>query len=397
MPHSIDDFKDLSEDGFRRHVLIPLLQAMGYRQVEHTHGPNELGKDVVLWHETRLGSRENVAIVAKRGSINAKASGDVKTIGEQIRQSFNAPFLDKLDGTEQHVHKVVVAASGKIRQEAKKAIRSVIDHGLHDRHVVFWDNYEIASFLNQHLPRLSIPNELETIRQRLNDLEYFKVTPELGPKGVFYHIEAKDEGAEFASGAFSFPDTPEGNAMMKSVEKFFREGGEVTIPGVFIESFNQHYELSEIFGNEIPALIRMGPNVPGKPHPVRVEVESDGRVVTYDDLDLRLVRAGTHRTELRTSHDGPLHLTIVLEDLGTEGKQTTTLLRFEPFGQTVRQVLKASRIWRALSEGGVYRLVDSRSSDSLTSPQAVPEIDSPSDEFVTYVENLAFIEELLSY
>lgn len=47
-----DDFKkfvrSLSEQEFRELVLLPLLEAMGYRHITVTYGPRELGKDVVF-------------------------------------------------------------------------------------------------------------------------------------------------------------------------------------------------------------------------------------------------------------------------------------------------------------------------------------------------------------
>ena len=51
MPHTIEDLGGLDESQFRTRVLIPLMKAMGYRDVEHYHSSNELGKDIVGWKE----------------------------------------------------------------------------------------------------------------------------------------------------------------------------------------------------------------------------------------------------------------------------------------------------------------------------------------------------------
>lgn len=397
MPHTTDDLQGLSEDEFRQQVLIPLLKAMGYRQVEHTHRPNELGKDIVFWRETDLGVRENVAIVAKRQRISAKASGDVGTVVTQVRQAFKAPFLDKLDGTEQFVHRVIVAASGSINQDAQQAIRAAIDNDAYERNVVFWDAGEVVERLNHHLPERSIPGELEAVRKKLSTLEHFTIVPEVRPGGVFHRVEPKVDGVRIAKGVFTFPETPEGQAMMDAVDRFFEEGGKVTIPAPFIELFEHHHELAKVFGNEKPAFLQLGPHVPGPPHAVRLEVETQEGPLTYDRLALRSVKSGSRRAELRTSEDDPLRIRIVLEDLGPDKKQVSVSLSFKLGGFIAHRARQACRVWRAIADGATFRLVETESDAALLPPQTMPSTDTPPADLVQYLEDLAVVEERLGW
>ena len=60
MVATTNQFARLSEAEFREQVLIPLLKAMDYRDVDHYHGRLELGKDIVAWKADSDGSREYV-------------------------------------------------------------------------------------------------------------------------------------------------------------------------------------------------------------------------------------------------------------------------------------------------------------------------------------------------
>jgi hypothetical protein len=52
-------FEHLREDALRRDILAPLFRKMGYRDVTIYHGPNELGKDIVMWASEEVFPRVN--------------------------------------------------------------------------------------------------------------------------------------------------------------------------------------------------------------------------------------------------------------------------------------------------------------------------------------------------
>ena len=60
-----DQLQEMKEDTLRTKVLIPLFEAMGFRDVCPYHGGIlERGKDIVMWKETEIGNRENEAVVS---------------------------------------------------------------------------------------------------------------------------------------------------------------------------------------------------------------------------------------------------------------------------------------------------------------------------------------------
>ena len=100
----------MKEDELREQVLIPLFEAMGFRDVHHYHGGSqEKGKDIVMWKSGENRERVNYAVVAKAGKISGKASGS-SSAGEaltQIQQCFNESYaggvLKQLAGLDSFV------------------------------------------------------------------------------------------------------------------------------------------------------------------------------------------------------------------------------------------------------------------------------------------------------
>ncbi|MEL6703585.1 MAG: hypothetical protein AAFP15_04795 [Bacteroidota bacterium] len=367
---------------------------MGMLEVEHTHGPNELGKDVVFWkHEA--GIRTNFAIVAKRGRINAQASGDVATVATQVRQAFGAKFLDKTSCEEQSINRVIVAASGPISPEARKAIRAAIGVNLEARNTSFWDAGKIVEMLNRHLPKPSVPASLEAIRQRLGRLEYFEVVPEIHSESVFYHVTPKSEGTLIAKGIFNFPETPEGEASLQALQRVFEEGTAAVIPGAFIASFEQHEELAQLFGNEIPSELQIGPTVPGPPRAVYLELTKPGAPLIYDGLKMRLLRSGSRRTEFETDEHDPVCLNLVFEKRDKKGIAVTVNLRVSLLGRKARRSFQAVRLANALADGASIGLVDTETGGVLVTPHAIPSATAVDATLAQYLASLVAIEDRL--
>lgn len=392
-----DNLKNLNEAEFRRRVLLPLLKAMGYQDVEHYHGPNEQGKDVVGWKKTDDGAREYVAIVAKAGKINASASGDAGTVATQVKQAFGSIFTNSTTGTKHQAHRVIVAATGTIKELSREAVLIQINES-QQRFVRFWGGEKVAELLGKYLPERSIPEELEAVRKKLNDLDHFTVVPKIHPNSISHRIEAKEDDATIAKWTFTFPDTPEGQKKMEAAKRFFEEGGVVTIPSTFIESFDYHEELTHFFGDEKPASVQLGPNVPSAPRPVYLEVKTDSAPLRYEGLALRLVKSGSHRSEFRTSEEDPLQITVVVKNLDSGEEHISTNLRFRLAGSSAHRARQAVRVWGAIFEDATFRLIEAESGKTLLSPRAMPMPDAPpAEELIQFLDNLAVIEERLGW
>ena len=71
-------------------VIIPLLEAMGYEQIRYTHGPLEMGKDIVFSRADPLEAQITCAAVVKisRISGSVSSSDSAREIWHQVRQAF---------------------------------------------------------------------------------------------------------------------------------------------------------------------------------------------------------------------------------------------------------------------------------------------------------------------
>jgi hypothetical protein len=107
---SEDQFRGLNEADLRRLVLMPLLERMGYKGVFEWHGgAGELGKDIVGWKQSDIGTRWNLAVVAKVTRLSSNNEiGDAVT---QVSQALNTTFMDPQSGDDQHVHQVWVVTN----------------------------------------------------------------------------------------------------------------------------------------------------------------------------------------------------------------------------------------------------------------------------------------------
>ena len=385
----------LSEAKFREQVLIPLLKAMGYNDVDHYHSMWELGKDIVGWKEAEDRTREYVAVVAKIGNVNARATGDAGTVATQVRQAFGSRYRDKITGEERRIHGVIVASTGSIKEPSKKAILTQFEEHL-QRHVRFWDGVTVAELVAEYLPKRMVPEKLEEVWQTLRGLQHFTVVPEFRPGGVVHVIGAKGGKVVFAKAKFSFPDTPEDNQARESFQRFIDEGGTVTVSGKHIESFEPHEELARLFGTEKPGTIRLE-SKESIPRPIRLEVGSSQGPISYEGLGLRLTKSGRLRSEFRTDQENdPVSITIVLNH-GSETKQISFTLHFESLGQKARRVRHALRVWEALASGATLTLLDVESNSPFIPKTTLPELESPPSVLLQYVDNLAYIEDRLGW
>ena len=389
-------FAGLSEAKFREDVLIPLMKAMGYKDVDHYHGRLELGKDIVAWTPHSDGARDYVAIVAKVGNINASISGDAGIVTGQVKQAFGSRYFDKTTGEERRVHRVIVASTGSIKEQSQKAIRSQFTEE-QNRYIKFWDGEKVAELMAGYLPERFAPDLLENVRQTLKGLEYFTVVPEVRPEGVYYRIESKEEGMVIWKAKFVFPETPEGNQAKGCFQRFMNEGERVTIPGEYIESFEKHEELTRIFGNVKPGSIELGLIVPSKPRPIRLVVDTVSGPITYDKLELRLTKSGQRRSEFQTTQENePLFLSIVLDN-SSDRRDISFSLQIEVRGQKVRRVWQAVRIWKELALGASFTLHDVQLKKPYFSHQTVPEFEPPPGELIEYLDRLTYIEDRLGW
>ena len=386
----------LSEKEFREAVLIPLLKAMGYHDVDHFHGQHELGKDIIAWKEDSDGAREYIAVIAKVGKVNASASSDATVIATQVRQSFGSTFLDKITGEKREIHRVIVTSNGSIKEQSRKAIKSQIDEHRR-RHLRFWDKDKVEELIEKYLPEKSVPQMLTDVKERLQRLEHFRVVPKFEDDGISHLIEPKVDGVFISKSELTLPDTPEGIKTKEEIQQFVDEGGVIEIPGEYIQSFEWHEELARVFGKLKPEKIEICTLEGRELRPIRLQANSAEGPVFYDGLALRAIKSGLRRTEFQTDlNDEPLSLKIVFsEKLGQ--KNVLISIEFNPSGKRVRRVKQANRLWELIASGSSFTLYDLDSQLAWVNEKALSGLKLHQSEFRQYLENLDYIEQKLGW
>ncbi len=109
--------------------LLPMLRRVGFSMVSSQHGPQELGRDVVLTDLDRLGIVRYWGIQAKRGDIGVGRSRE--ELLAQLRMAYDAPVTDGASGTRAKVSGVYLIASGKVSPTARERLTTDLGQWLH--------------------------------------------------------------------------------------------------------------------------------------------------------------------------------------------------------------------------------------------------------------------------
>jgi hypothetical protein len=170
-----DAVQQMSEDVLCKEVLIPLLRAMNFRDVTFVHGGSaEQGKDIVCWKEDELGTRQNIAIVAKAIKVSGKAKVAKGTTGEivtQIQQCFGEPFLDPITAAPQPVHLCWIVTNQEIGKEGEKAIRSALMPNTLERNIKFVSGDQLWALVERYMPFAGIWEKLGDVGKTLSQLD----------------------------------------------------------------------------------------------------------------------------------------------------------------------------------------------------------------------------------
>lgn len=147
--------QSLTEDDVQAHLIMPLLRAMGYSNVELRHGPAEYGKDVIAIKSDAL-MLTRVAFVVKVGNISGQTAKkkDVERLEDvrtQVKKAFEMPYTDIYTKQEQDVNRVIVWTTGTISSNAREEIiRNLRTE--YATNVNYIDGHRTIELLNQYYP-----------------------------------------------------------------------------------------------------------------------------------------------------------------------------------------------------------------------------------------------------
>lgn len=144
--------ESLDEDAFIKHVLVPLLQKMGFESVRavDSHGRNEFGSDIRPFRQTtQFGTMEYYAVQAKAVQIHgtSSASGNAGELISQATQAFNIPFIDELDSERKKIDKFIIATSKSITPDARRVIEESFEG---TRKLILIDIEKIIDLVKKH-------------------------------------------------------------------------------------------------------------------------------------------------------------------------------------------------------------------------------------------------------
>ncbi|MDA3843594.1 MAG: hypothetical protein PF588_04385, partial [Candidatus Kapabacteria bacterium] len=151
MYKTLKEIQKLNESDLRTKVLIPLFEKMGFKGIRHTHGPNEEGKDIVMYLTNSLKEREYYAVVAKAGIITGSATNNNNSANEvknQIESCFDMEY-DPIPGETLNINKVYVITSFKITSSGKKTIEKKINTVMF-RNTEFFDGDKLFEHIEKH-------------------------------------------------------------------------------------------------------------------------------------------------------------------------------------------------------------------------------------------------------
>lgn len=116
--------QSLTEKELCELVVIPLLAKMGYREIRYTHGPRELGKDILyLSADPMRGELVQCATVkSKRLTGDVSSHRAIREVFYQVEQALTEPFIDTANGRSVSVEHVLVITPFEISQTAIASI-----------------------------------------------------------------------------------------------------------------------------------------------------------------------------------------------------------------------------------------------------------------------------------
>lgn len=360
---SRETIEALNEADLRREVLSPLFIAMGFRDVEETHGMEELGKDIVMWKPDIVRIRQNFAVVAKAGRIDSKNREEVL---RQIDECFGADYPNPVSGESLSVDRVLVIASSKITRHTKKSIRAALKtRGLDDR-VDFLGGDLLMERVRKFLSRELVWDAMHQAKKVLE--ESFKDHRSdllVSSEGMTSIVLTEKPGTDVQVGPLNFtirttfPPTPEGTLKYEEMQRFLKEGEPVELDAEFLDELDYPEVFSALSPGATVQTIKMGPSLIDPPLLRRcILVGSGGTCFVLDYVHFTHSQGGSESAAITNLGQGIPFRVRLSADRKNPGRGSFNIsweLRGDPDAYFFWQV---STLQRVFSEGGVVIIKD---------------------------------------
>lgn len=146
-------FKEINhaknEADFTIAILIPLIRKLGFSNVRYNHGKKEYGKDVIFTRRTEFDEYEYWGIQAKFGDVSGGVRSDIDELTGQAIDAFRMPFYDVYTRSKQRISKLIIAVSGKFKENAIEKIVEGIENNALKNNIVFIDGEKIKTLIER--------------------------------------------------------------------------------------------------------------------------------------------------------------------------------------------------------------------------------------------------------
>lgn len=156
---------------------------------------------------------------------------------------------------------------------------------------------------------------------------------------------------------FSFPKTPEGEALLAALRRTIDEGdGTVTIPRENITEFRMSDWWERAYGVRVPDFVTISPSKSSITLPLRLQAVGADRTESIS-LDLRRTKAGRKQATFETA-DGatPVQARLVLHVPGEGDAKLELKVSFEHPCESVEDSLSLTRFLIVVRQGGTVQL-----------------------------------------
>lgn len=387
----------MKEAQLQTQVLIPLFQAMGFRDVHLHQGSNEIGKDIVMWKPGDLGERVNYAVVAKAKKVSGKAAGQSSAaeVRFQIEQAFGTPWLDPTTAEQRWVDRCWVVCSKEIKNEAITAIEGVLRSTNLNKVTRFVDGDELWELIQQYMPERAVIENLQQLEKLLDGLDpNYKIIATTA--GVFFVVpkrpEAVEENPLLLTGSFVFDDTEEGRAAREQFDNWQKKGTPATVAGRNMTRPPIPEMLAPILGDSAENFtLVLGERRLPAPLLAKLSIErEDGSRAVMEYLHFEGIGGNEEVTYTNEEQPVPWKFNVTLNF----AEKTFSLAYKIQFPLNVNQALAAYRFMQLMADGGILKL------EHL--PTGLMIIDQPTDpasfrrpgqRWIDALEKLVFIQD----
>jgi hypothetical protein len=401
-----ENIAEMKEDQLCKEVIIPLLKAMGFKDVTYTHGgANEQGKDIVCWKLNELGLRENFALVVKAKSINGKAQtgggGNAGEVFMQISQTFGKDYIDPIMLQPQTVNICWVVTNQAILTNADESIRSALGGAMAVRNVRFIDGGKLWELVEQYLGKDVVNQKLQELGSIFSNFDtHYSPIALVSGNEIHISLKEKFEGAAqekpiVIKGTFMFPDTVEGKRVRADFENHLSTGARISMPTSYFRIEDIPDVLKPFFDQRKfeDGVLEIAT---ASEHHFKAKLEvktTDGDQESIDYIDLKVVKSGMNETTLETVDDSILiKIQIVLNHSNNSLVMHVT---WDIVGKTVNvgQLFKVLNLQYCLSKSFTVKLIALEDQLIVLEKEGSSFCQPPVKSFTDMVHDLANVQQ----